>query len=343
VSEFTLTVLNPKGNDPEQYFDDYAGDVATTMPAPVNYHAYAACVAGSYQREVRKAIEMQRPVLMLIRHDLKVCRKALQQVKEAGLVAAVTLKETGYHQVHKLLNSGGKIRQLREILSLADGVVSPTQAMLPIYRSLRQGHAPETCQFIVTPYPINDPRWDFSVPARERAGIFIGTRELETASRNHLQSLILVRTLATELDCPVGMVNSEGRELDRVLQSLNFPMRHTEIRGRMSQTDFLRFMATYRIVFQLDQSMVPGQVAGDCCLTRQISVGGNGSIDELVFGPFRADGQDRDGVMQVARGLLEDDDYYLSALEEASAMATRVASYEAVAKQLSSFYSAIRH
>ena len=342
MSEFSLTVLNPKGNDQEQYFDDYAGEVDTAIPAPVNYHAYAACVAGSYQRDVRKAVEIQSPVLMLIRRDLKACLKALRQVKDAGLVVAVTLKETGYHQFHKLLSSATKIRQLREILMLADGVVSPTQAMLPVYRSLREGHAPDTCQFIVTPYPVNDPRWDFSVPIEDRAGIFVGTRELKAASRNHLQALILIRALAVELDCPVGIVNSDGKELERMLQSLDFPMRHTEIRGRMSQTDFLRFMASFRIVFQLDQSMVPGQVAGDCCMTRQISVGGNGSIDELVFTQFRGDGQDRDGTVRAARRLLQDDDYYRSAVEDTSAKAARLASYETAAEQLSAFYSTIR-
>jgi hypothetical protein len=342
MSELALTVLNPQGNDPEQYFQDHAGEVSATDPAPVNYHAYAACVAGSCQRDVRRAIDLQKPVLMLIRHDLKVCFKALQQLKEAGLTAAVTLKETGHHQFHKLLGGERKIRQFREVVNLADGVVSPTQALLPVYRSLREGLPSETCQFIATPYPVNDPRWDFSVPIEERSGIYVGTRELKAASRNHLQCLILIKALATELDCPVGIVNSEGRRLERVLQSLDFPLRQTEVRTRMAYADYLRFTAKYRIVFQLDQSMVPGQVAGDCCMTRQIAVGGNGSLDQLVFPPFCGVGQDRDGVLNAARRLLEDDDYYRAAVREATEAAARLVSYERVAQELNSFYSSIR-
>ena len=341
MSDFTLTVLNPRGRDPEQYFPDHAGDPAVTVPAPVNYHAYAACVAGSYQRDVRKAIGLEKPVLMLIRQDLAVSLKALRQVKDAGLTVAVTLKETGYHQFHKLLGNGGKIRRFREILQLADGVVSPTQALLPVYRLLREGRPPQSCRFIATPYPIEDPRWDFSLPMEERAGIFVGTRELKTASRNHLQCLVLVKALATELGCPVGIVNSEGRRLEKVLQSLDFPLRQTEIRTRMTVVDYLRFTARFRIIFQLDQSMVPGQVAGDSCMTRQITVGGNGSVDQLVFGPFCADGQDRERPIEAARRLLTDDEYYRAAVEESMAAARRYLSYEHAAQELRSFYESI--
>ena len=45
--------------------------------------------------------------------------------------------------------------------------------------------------FIPTPYPLHDPRWDFSRPFGERSGIFIGTREWNVPSRQHLAALVL--------------------------------------------------------------------------------------------------------------------------------------------------------
>jgi len=47
--------------------------------------------------------------------------------------------------------------------------------------------------FIPTPYPIDDRRWDFSRPIEERSGIFIGTREWNVLSRNHLGALLVAR------------------------------------------------------------------------------------------------------------------------------------------------------
>jgi hypothetical protein len=85
----------------------------------------------------------------------------------------------------------------------------------------------------------------------------------------------------------------------------------------MDYTDYLRCMAGHRVVFQLDQSMVPGQVAGDAGLCRSVAVGGNGSIDEILFPDFSARGQNWLEILAKTEQLLVDDDYYLNALQAA--------------------------
>ena len=341
MDELKLTVLNPRGNHAEQRFDDYAGDVSSAKHAPVNYHAYAACSAGSFQRDVKRAVEVGQPTLLLIRNDLRYSLKTLHRLKKSGLTVAVSLKETGYHQFHGQLGSARQLGLFRQILQLSDGVISPTEALVPIYQSLRDGHPPESCCFIPTPYPVNDVRWDFSVPPADRRGIFIGTRELKIASRSHLQSLILVRAVARGLNCPVGIINADGRRLPRVLNSIDFPMDQTDVRGKMPYTNFMRFMAQYRVVFQLDQSMVPGQVAGDCCLTRQIAAGGNGSIDRLIFPEFSNAGQSWGELLAKVKTLLVDDDNYRNALDDAAEQARNMLSFEKVAGDLRTFYRSI--
>ena len=51
---FRLTVLNPGGHDREQSFPHDAGEPGPEH-APVNFHAFAACTRGSFQRETKRA------------------------------------------------------------------------------------------------------------------------------------------------------------------------------------------------------------------------------------------------------------------------------------------------
>lgn len=340
TDDFKITVLNPKGADPEQYFSGFAGNADPGIHAPVNFHAYAACVAGSFQRDVNKAIELNRPVLMLIRKDMKYCLRVLRKLKDAGLKVAVTLKETGFHQFASQLPSVKQLNPFKEILNSADGVISPTQALVPVYRALRS-QSPERVAFIPTPYPVDNPNWDFSIPIAERKGILIGTRNLKTPSRNHLLSMILVAGLAKRLNVPVGMINMDGNMAEQFMHKLNFSKSNVTIKSRMNYPDYLHFMAAHRLVFQLDMSLVPGQVAGDCSLCRSICIGGNSSIESLIFTGFINSNQDLGGLLESAERLLTDDQFYQKSIDEAHSKAVELISYKSVANKLRQFFSAI--
>src|SRR5690348_4802423 len=56
ATDFKLTVLSPRGRDAEQYFDQPVTPESSAH-APVNFHAFATCTGGSFQRETRKAID----------------------------------------------------------------------------------------------------------------------------------------------------------------------------------------------------------------------------------------------------------------------------------------------
>ena len=77
---FRLTVLNPGGHDPEQQFPDGAGDIGP-QHAPVNFHAFAACTGGSFQR---RATAEKTPVLLLLRGDFKASERAFARLKKTG-------------------------------------------------------------------------------------------------------------------------------------------------------------------------------------------------------------------------------------------------------------------
>jgi hypothetical protein len=122
-------------------------------------------------------------------------------------------------------------------------------------------------EFIPTPYPVDSPAWDFSIPLDRRSGLFVGTREFDVPSRNHLAAVALADCLSRELSCPVTVMNADGRRGAAILAQFRDSNSNFRIlNGPLPYPAYLEEMARHRIVWQLDSSAVPGQVAGDALL-----------------------------------------------------------------------------
>jgi nicotinamide riboside kinase len=316
-----LAVLNPGGRDREQRFHDGAGAPDSDVHAPVNYHAYAACTGGGFFREARAIPGDMNSVLLLLRRDLKAALAALESLRSQGKFIAVSWKESGLHQIAKQLDSAVNLRLFREICSRADGALSSTPELVPLYRAAGAKEA----EFIATPYPVEDPRWDFSRPLPERHGIFIGTREWDVPSRNHAAALL--RACAT--GATVTVFNEDGRGGRKKLEALGCANLRV-IEGRRPYAEYLRSMAECRVVFQLDTSAVPGQVAGDALLCRMPCLGGNGAVDRLAFG---------DSDLEL---LLENDKAWHEEVARSQARARENLGFSAVGERLRQFFARLR-
>jgi len=334
LEHFHLAVLNPGGGDPHQTFADRAGTPGASGHPPVNYHAYAACTAGSFHRDAKTISPDSHAVLLLLRRDLKLCLKSLLTLQAAGKVVAVSLKESGSHQVSTLLADAAKMVLFREICASANLCLSSTSDLVPLYL----GAGAQRAEFLPTPYPVDDPCWDFSRPVNERHGVFLGTREFDVPSRNHLAALLSAR----QLGAPVTVCNLDGRQGRCRLQSLGFEEgRLRVVEGRMAYPDYLRLVASHRIVFQLDRSAVPGQVAGDALLARVPCVGGDGAVDRLAFYPLSSFGQSPVDLIANAAILLRDDAAYAQAVEESQQLAREQLSFTVVAERLAALFTSL--
>ena len=100
-----------------------------------------------------------------------------------------------------------------------------------------------------------------------------------------IQRAALLRACA--LGAPVTVCNVDGRRGRKLLRALGADNLRV-LEGRRPYGEYLRAMAACRVVFQLDESAVPGQVAGDALLCRMPCIGGNGAIDQIAFGDCRA-------------------------------------------------------
>jgi len=336
---FRLTVLNAGGHDPGQNFHSVPAPNEAAHP-PINFHAFAACTFGGFHRDTRGALGEKTPVLLLLRSDFRASERALTDLKKEGRTVAVSLKETGLHQIAQQLRNPVKLSRFRKIVTQADACIATTPEAAEIYQRVRSKQDPATVTFIPTPYPIEDQRWDFSVPRNQQSGIFIGTREWDVPSRNHFAALLLARQLCETTGEPVTVVNLDGYKGRRLLGELNFPREKLRLIEKWkAYADYLRDVARHKIVLQLDRSHVPGQVAGDALLCRIPCVGGDGAIERTAFSKTCGEGRTINEIAAVALDLLKNADLRNALVAESQIRARERLSFEAVRSQLGKFFA----
>ena len=339
ADDFRLTVLNPAGRDPEQHFDDAPSPIGGGHP-PINFHGYAACTRGVFHCDTRRAIAEETPVLLLLRGEFRASERALNELKKHGRKVVVSLKETGLHQIAQQLCDRGRLSRFMRILAQADGCIATTPEAAEIYQRARWKQDPATVVFIPTPYPLEDRRWNFCVPPEEQAGIFIGTREWDVPSRNHFAALLVARQLCEATGEPVTVVNLDGYKARRLLWELKFPEgKFRVIEEEKAYPDYLRMVARHKIVFQLDRSHVPGQVAGDALLCRTICVGGDSAIERTAFPKTCGEGRGISAIASIGLDLLKNAESRAAIVVESQERALEQLSFQAVRSQLANFFS----
>jgi len=325
-----FAVLNPGGRDPDQVFPHGAGQPDDPGHPPVNYHAYAACCRGGFFRSADSIPEGTEKVLVLLRkRNLRAALASVAALRKRGSRAFVSCKESGSHQVADLLGDVSRWELFQEICAAADGAISSTPELVPLFRSAGCACA----EFIPTPYPVDSPAWNFAQPLAKRRGIFVGTREFNTPSRNHLAAVVIADEISRGLSCPLAVVNTDGRQAGMILKSLRKknPLLFI-IEAPLPYPDYLKVVALHRIVWQLDASAVPGQVAGDALLCRMPCVGGNGTIERIAFEDFTEAG--RDELATRTRDLLQNDEAWRAVVHRAEVNARDHLSFQVIRARL---------
>lgn len=331
AQSFRLAVLNPGGRDHEQHFAENRTVQANEHP-PVNFHAYAACTHGTVFRDIKPAIASNWPVLLLLRGDFRASERALAELKKSKRKTAVILKETGAHQIAQQLNDPARFARFARIVCEADGCIVSTPDAAELFRSFR----PNGIDFIPTPYPIEDENWNWAM--EHRSGIFIGTRELTVPTRHHFAALLAAKKLSDETKEPVTVFNSDRRRGAKLIAEIRFRKIRVHEK-RMGYRAYLGEVARHKIVFQLDRSRVPGQVAGDALLCRSVCVGGDGAIERIGFPKTCGEKRTDDELIEIARRLLTNEDQRHQVAEEATKIAREKLSFRGGKEHLARFFS----
>ncbi len=320
-----LAVLNPGGNDPTRLFYSGAGSPTDPGHPPVNYHSYAACLrTGFFQKEREVPPHASAALVLMRKNGLKDALAAVVALKKRNCRTFISWKESGLHQVASALEDRGRYEKFREICQAADGFISSTTELVSLYQAAGCAQG----EFIPTPYPVEEGVWNFSRPLEQRRGIMIGTREFDVPSRNHMLAI----NLAVGLGETVTVINTGGSYGERQLRAISPDLRI--INGRQAYPDYLRLMANHRLVFQMDRSAVPGQVAGDALLCRLPCVGGDSAMERLAYPGLSGFGHEISEILPLVRQLLSDDKFYLTEIEASQQAALETVSFSAVAKRL---------
>lgn len=320
-----FAVLNPAGRDKPQIFTNGAGSPSDAGHPPVNYHAYAACCRGAFCRDVREIPETVRAVLVLLRKKgLPVALDAIKALKLRNIKVFISWKESGLHQVGDALADARRVASFQEICREADGFRSSTPELVTLYQTSGCVEG----EFLPTPYPVEEPSWDFSCRLEERVGIFIGTREFFVPTRNHLHAV----TAACSLGVPVTVINTDGSFGERLLRSISADIRI--IQKTLPYPEYLRLMARHRVVFQLDRSAVPGQVAGDALLCRIPCVGGDSAVEKVAYPELNGGGRDIETLVKMTSALLEDESSYRAAVVASQATALQTMSFSKISEKI---------
>src|SRR5216117_964778 len=338
AQNFRLTVLNPRGRDRQQQFQNLPGPGEGAHP-PINFHAFAACSLGAFHFNPQRAMAEGTSVLLLLRSDFRASERALSDLKKQGRTVAVSLKETGLHQIAQQLCNRAKLAPFMKIVAEADGCIATTPEAAEIYQRVRSKRDPATIAFIPTPYPVEDQRWNFFLSPTEQSGIFVGTREWDVPTRNHLTALLVALQLCEATGEPVTVVNLDGRRAGRLLSELRFPDgKFHIIEEKKSFPDYLREVARHKIILQLDRSRVPGQVAGDALLCRTVCVGGDGAIERIAFPKTCSVGREIGEIASIALELLKNAESRAAMVADSQKRALKRLSFQAVHLQLAEFF-----
>ena len=333
AGNFRLAVLNPGGRDQEQHFAENRAPQANKH-APVNFHAYAACTHGAVFRDTKRAIASNWPVLLLLRGDFHASERALAELKKSKRKTVVALKETGAHQIAQQLGDPARFARFVKIVREADGCIASAPEAAELFRSFR----PDGVDFIPTPYPIEDENWNWAMA--HRSGIFVGTRELTVSTRHHFAALLAAKKLSDETKEPVTVFNSDHRRAAKLIAEIGFRKIRVHEK-RMEYRAYLGEVARHKIVFQLDRSRVPGQVAGDSLLCRSVCVGGDGAIERIAFPKTCGEKRSDDELIEIAQRLLTNEDQRQEVAEGATKIAKEKLSFAVGRAALASFFAGV--
>ena len=136
--------------------------------------------------------------------------------------------------------------------------------------------------------------------------------------------------------------NLDGRSGRKLLGSLGYGEGGLRVvEERLPYPKYLRVVAGHRLVFQLDASTVPGQVAGDALLARVPCVGGHGTTERLVFPELCGHGRSHEQLFDAAARLLEHPHDRAEIVVQAVENARRTLSFERGRAALEEFFAPV--
>lgn len=327
----SFAVVQPGARSRSRSFADGADGPDDSGPPLEGVQAYAACRSGSFHRSLRSLPPHADDVLLVLeRKNLRKALAALKFLKTKRVRVRATCLESGSIGIAGLLGDVTRFDLFREICRLSDGAIAATPESVSLYEAA----GAREVQFIPAPCPVDLPSWNFSQPAGKRRGIFVGTRSFLSGVENHMAALMAADRLSRDLECPLAVVNTEGRRGGMILKSLrkNNPLFFI-VEAPVPYADLLRVVSLHRIVLQFDADAGRGGSASAALLCRMPCIGGNGAVERIAF-PGLSSPASREELLESARLLLANDKAWQDEVESSQQRASEFLSFRKTAARL---------
>lgn len=339
MSDFRISVVNIGGRDSNQFFSNGAGHPNDAGHSPVNYHAYAACSSGAFLQDFKFTGQFEN-FIFLIRSDLSKSLSNLKKLRKQKPNSKIALmfKETGPYQLSSLFDNPKKCSVFRNLISLSNGILSPTPFTVPFYKNFTD----KPVGFIPTPYPIQIKEWDFSVPFNQKTGIYLATREFDVNWRMHVYSLGSLRKWIQSKNVKLTVVNQDGKSGEKWLGELGYTGSDLNIiNGQLSYSDHLKLLGKHRVIVNPDLGMVPGQIVGDSLLVKTPVVGGNSLLQDMLYPELVTKSMDYDFIVEKLDRLYFDEIENGKIVGSAIEKAELKLSFGVVCRELETFFKRI--
>ncbi len=327
----SLEVLVPQGRDAHVSYAEGPPSPGESSHEPINFHAMAAATGGGFHASIDTIKGDRRSVLVLIPRRSRRAVEAVKELRKRGHRVLVTWKECGVHQ----LDQAWLDPDHEAVCGELNGMIDAWVASSPAARDRLAARLPNSRVIeLPTPYPVDVPSWQrWAIPAADRSGIFIGTREWATPLRRHSEAVRLAVALAKRHEgLAITVVNTEGwRGWWRIWRAAG-DVNMMDL-NRMPYLSLLEVMSRHRLVLQRDASGVPGQVAGDALLAGVPCLGGSGMVDGLAFSHLPGAQSGDDVVMAAVEAILTDADHADAVMADARDRAMATVSFGAFRKQ----------
>ena len=183
----------------------------------------------------------------------------------------------------------------------------------------------------------------FIISINKRKGIMIGTSGLSNfTSRNTFITLMLCAQLSKETNEPVTVIipqeHIERHDFMAMYSKWFSPQHLNIITNKLPYLDWLKLLSLHKVSISFDLSLSQGQVSGDCALVNIPSIGGNTTIQTLVYPNLASDTTNLRKIYNTALNLLTDKYEYLITCKEIITTANATISYSAVKNNLEKMY-----
>lgn len=330
-----LFVLHPGSPLPEQDFGNSLGEPASLKVPPVGDAGFAACTGGAFVRKAASIPASEKRVLLLLDEDLKRARQATIDLRRAGKTIVIAFANASAQSLHGILKKPGSLALLQEICNRAHAAIATARDVEPVFRSCGMLYV----ESILPPLPLENAAWNFSIQPELRTGIFLGSWDWGNPARNHRLALLGLREVASQMYEPVTVFNLEGWWGRRWLRQLQYPAGLLQVvEKRLPYADYLRILARHKVVFHLDSSGALGRIAADALLARIPCLGGNGSMERLLFPEFSERGASTGELLQTLSRILDHGHERDEAVERALDIARPLLSMEKVEQTLEGLF-----